>query len=179
MAKQALQSAQNALDSHSPSKEFEKLGMYSDQGFANGLKKFSNVVNSASGNVGSAAVNSLRDIISNIVDFVSGSMNVNPTIRPVLDLSSIKAGSKEMSSMFNNQTMSVDGRSSQLVGSIASIKNQQVVPSKTTDTSGQQSKEVNGVRNEFNVASLVVREEADINRIARKLYQLQIARGRG
>ena len=47
-------------------------------------------------------------------------------------------------------------------------------PSISSQNGGEQV-----IHNEFKIASLVVREEADVKRVARQLYQLQLAGDRG
>ena len=90
VAKSALNAAKNVLGISSPSKEFMKLGQFSDEGMALGIKKFSHVVEKSSENVGKAALKSLKMSISNLGEVVSKDIDVNPTITPVLDLTKIK-----------------------------------------------------------------------------------------
>jgi len=96
----ALQAAKDALGIASPSKEFAKLGMYSDIGFANGLEKFAGVVTTSASGIGNSAIDALKSSISNISDIVNGSVDTSPVIRPVLDLSDIKSGGLLVDKMF-------------------------------------------------------------------------------
>lgn len=98
VASNALAAARSAINSHSPSKEFMKLGQYSDEGFAIGLKTYSNKVEKASASVGQSALTSLQNAILKISDVINSDMDAQPTIRPVLDLSAIKAGEKDLHS---------------------------------------------------------------------------------
>lgn len=108
VARSALNSAKSLLGINSPSKEFLKLGRYSNEGFAIGLTKYAKLGERASEGVGKTAMNTLRDTVSNIGNIVSDGMDTDPTIRPVLDLSSIERDSRRISGMFNVPTVSVD-----------------------------------------------------------------------
>lgn len=92
MAAKALSSAKAALDSHSPSREFETLGMYSSQGMANGLVKYTGLVATAASNMGKGAISAMSASISGISDILNSDVNLNPTIRPVLDMTDVSNG---------------------------------------------------------------------------------------
>lgn len=110
LAESALDSAKEALGINSPSKAFAEVGKYSVQGFVNGLNKFSGLASDEAGNVGLSAMDSLRNAVGNIADLVSGNMDMNPTIRPVLDLGSVTSGIGTMDSLFNaSRGITVDG----------------------------------------------------------------------
>jgi hypothetical protein len=82
-----------------------------------------------------------------------------------------------MKSTFSRtQGISVSG-SSDKASSIASSLNKEVFKSNYSPISQNGGEQ--GIHNEFKIGSLVVREEADIKRIARQLYQLQLAGNRG
>ena len=107
--RQALRAAERTLGINSPSKEFAKIGRYSDEGFAVGLKEYSNVVSETAGNVGNDAIDSLRDSIARISDAINGKIDMQPTIRPVLDLSDIDAGASRLNALLNrNQALSIN-----------------------------------------------------------------------
>lgn len=101
LGKSALSAAKKALDSHSPSREFAKLGSFSGEGFVIGLDSYGSKVAKSATNVGTTAVESLGNAISNISDVISGEVDMNPTIRPVLDLSNVQNGSKQLYNMMN------------------------------------------------------------------------------
>ena len=99
----------NILGIHSPSRVFEEVGMYSDKGLANGLSKFAGVVGKSATNVGKTAIESLKTPMSNISDVLSADMDTEPTIRPVLDLSQVQAGSNQLGNLFGQQTVALAG----------------------------------------------------------------------
>ena len=96
LAQGALGAIQNAIDSHSPSRETHKLGSYFGQGFANGIFALLGGVVLAATRVGTGAVTSLRDSLSNMDDALPDSEELVPVVRPVMDLSDIQSKSAEM-----------------------------------------------------------------------------------
>lgn len=108
VASDALAAAQAAIDSHSPSRKFMELGQFADEGFAIGLRNYSKMVSDESYNVGSNAVNSISSAIANVSSLIENGIDSEPTIRPVLDLSNVSAGTHKLSSMLSrNSAMSI------------------------------------------------------------------------
>lgn len=88
----ALSAIRHILGINSPSKEFYKVGMYSDQGLAGGLKSYSGVAQTAAEEVGYSALRSLRSSLTSVNNVIMDSLNTSPVITPVLDLSNITSG---------------------------------------------------------------------------------------
>lgn len=104
----ALNTAKKTLGINSPSKEFATLGMYSDEGFALGLVKFSNRVENSAETVGNRAIRALGGTIARITDIIESDIDTQPTIRPVLDLSNVESGTAMLSNMLSRtQAMSI------------------------------------------------------------------------
>lgn len=101
IAQSALDAAKKALDINSPSKEFFALGSFSTKGFINGLLGYKDKVINAAKSIGNGAINAMSNAISNISDVVNGNIDMNPTIRPVLDLSDIVSGTKSLNSLLS------------------------------------------------------------------------------
>lgn len=94
---------------HSPSTVAAEAGRFIDQGLANGLKKFAGVVGKSATNVGETAMDSLSEAISGVSEMVSNDMDSTPVITPVIDLTEIQNGEKQLSKMFNkDHTISVN-----------------------------------------------------------------------
>lgn len=115
----------DTLGIKSPSKVFAKLGMYSAMGLADGLYKNSGLVKTQAENVGTKAVNGLKNAISKISDVVLANIDVDPTIRPVLDLSSIKKDASLIDSMLTPSIISLDSAYAQASSIAVSQKNNQ------------------------------------------------------
>lgn len=86
-------------DSVKESGQFTKIGEYCASGLANGIFNSSNLVENASTSISNTAIDSMKTVVGRIADIVNGEIQVDPTIRPVLDLSSIEAGTSAMDSM--------------------------------------------------------------------------------
>lgn len=97
----ALSAAKKAIDAHSPSKESYKLGTFFDQGFVNGIISLRNKVYDSSYSVGSYAKNALNRSLMRIADIIDNNIDVNPSIRPVMDLSDIENGAAAIDSLLS------------------------------------------------------------------------------
>lgn len=89
MAKAAYEAAMRELDEHSPSKKFEKVGMYVSEGFANGIEKESKLSEDATTLMARTAVNSAESILSTLNSSLSAKLDSSPVITPVLNMSNI------------------------------------------------------------------------------------------
>ena len=101
IGKAALSAAKKAIDAHSPSKESYKLGTFFDQGFVNGIISLRNKVYDSSYSVGSYAKDALNRSLMRIADIIDNNVDVNPSIRPVMDLSDIENGAAAIDSLLS------------------------------------------------------------------------------
>ena len=104
MARAALNAAQEELDINSPSRAFAELGRYSDLGLARGFTEYSDDVDSAATGVANNALNSMRAVVGHIADIINGDLQVDPTIKPVVDLSDVEAGASAVGSIFGGRS---------------------------------------------------------------------------
>lgn len=100
MAKKAAEAAEDELDEHSPSKRFYGIGSYAVQGFVNALDDYASKAKASSANMAASAVNGLTNAMSKVVDFIEGKLDVEPIIRPVLDLTNVKESMSNLNVMF-------------------------------------------------------------------------------
>lgn len=111
MANAAYNAAMRELQSDSPSKLFKKVGSYVPLGFARGIESGESNVESSIAVMTKSAVDNTTKAISKIVDAFDSDVDTQPRIRPVLDLSNLEQGTKQINSMFsNNQAMSISAR---------------------------------------------------------------------
>ena len=120
MGRAAANAAKRAIDSHSPSKVFKKIGSYVPQGFAIGIGMYSDMVKKSTSNMADTAITGTRGAIAKISDAFSSDMDTQPTIRPVVDLDEVYDGAKAINNAFG-LSPSVGVLSS--VGSINSMMN--------------------------------------------------------
>ena len=105
VASKALAAAKDFLGIASPSKEFAKIGMYSDRGFAEGIASHSGVVSDATAAIGNTALDELRKVMAEIAKRLEadGTLDLVPTITPVLDLSNVKNGADSIKKLFGDE----------------------------------------------------------------------------
>lgn len=92
----------------SPAKAFIEVAGYSVLGLVKGFQAMSSVAEKSAADVGDASVESLRQSLSGFSDLIVGSVKINPTITPVLDLSSVKKDSGQLGNMLAVRPISVD-----------------------------------------------------------------------
>lgn len=108
MAEAAVKAAREALKINSPSKVFKKIGSGIPEGFAMGIGMFGGDIKDSIDGMASTAIKSTNSTMSIILDALSGDMNAQPTIRPVVDLSDVKTGAAAVNGMFDGiQTVGV------------------------------------------------------------------------
>ena len=96
MADAAYQAAKNELDINSPSKKFRKMAACVPEGFAQGIDRMSGLVRNSAIDMAKVALNSTESALSKIGDIASGSDTITPTIRPVVDMSSVRTSNLEI-----------------------------------------------------------------------------------
>ena len=119
----AIQAAKNLLGIHSPSKVFAEMGRFVDEGFIVGLQSFAGKVAHATEDVGRGAMDAMSNAISGAAGIIDSDVG-GPVIRPVLDLSQIRAGSGTISGLFGQQTVALNGVLGGNIGAIAGLTSQ-------------------------------------------------------
>ena len=112
VAAAAAAAAEAALDENSPSKVGYGIGKFFSVGFANGIVAYRDNLYKAGTDVADSAKTGLGDAVAKIKDIMDGDMDMNPTIRPVLDLSEIQNGANQLNGLFANQQLAFSGISS-------------------------------------------------------------------
>ena len=103
VARSAYTAAMNALEIHSPSKAFTRLGMYADMGLANGFTKFAYTAIGAAKDLGGNSVKALSRTLSQVNKVINGEVELNPTIRPVLDLTDVESKSRRLNTILSRE----------------------------------------------------------------------------
>lgn len=99
MGLSVIDAVKTALQINSPSKVFEDLGYYSDAGLATGFVKYGTVVREAAAESALGAVDEFTGVFGQLADLIDGRIDLDPTIRPVLDLSNLTYGSDQINSL--------------------------------------------------------------------------------
>lgn len=100
----------------SPSRRLRELGEYAGEGFVNGLDEYDDAAYDSGATVAENAVTGLAKTIGGIWDAIPDNMNLNPTVRPILDLSEIQNGAGQLNGLFSGQTLALAGANASFSG---------------------------------------------------------------
>lgn len=113
MALAGVEAVKSTLKINSPSRVFRELGNFTGLGFVTGLADYAEKSYAAGANVAEYAADGLSNAMSITAELLSGDMDAQPTIRPVLDLSDVMRGADELNSLFYPQrTIGLAGQAS-------------------------------------------------------------------
>ena len=104
LAKAAIRAAKRELDINSPSRVFREIGMGVPEGFALGVEKYSGLVDDSIVEMTDSAVNSVGSTISRLADVINTDIDAQPTIRPILDLTDVRAGASTIGNLFDTNS---------------------------------------------------------------------------
>lgn len=111
MANEAARATRAAAMVESPSRVFMEIGDYLGQGLVIGMENEQKAIYNAGYALGDSAYDGIKSTISTLGDVLSSDLDVNPTIRPVLDLSDVRSGADSINGMFGSLvSMDVLGR---------------------------------------------------------------------
>lgn len=99
----AIDWVRNLLGINSPSRVFREIGRYCMDGMAIGIEKNGQTPIRSAANNARNIVKTFSDAISNISDEIDTSMDFNPTITPIIDLSDVDKGVNSIDSMLGEQ----------------------------------------------------------------------------
>ena len=149
MASEASKAARSSLDINSPSKVFYKIGGFAGQGFVNALVDYSEASYDAGSNIGLSAREGLSRAIYKATEIVSNGIDNVPTIRPVLDLSAVRAGANEIGGILGmDHAIGFSGN----LGAITTMmaQNQNGNSSDVVDAINRLGKKLNNLGNTYN-----------------------------
>lgn len=113
MALASVEAVKSTLKINSPSRVFRELGNFTGLGFVTGLADYAKKSYAAGANMAEYAADGLSNAMSITAELLSGDMDAQPTIRPVLDLSDVMRGADELNSLFYPQrTIGLAGQAS-------------------------------------------------------------------
>jgi tape measure domain-containing protein len=107
IAQAMIKSIKKALGIKSPSREFMKVGGFSAEGLAVGLKQSSAIAEKAAEEVGHDTIQSLRKSISGLSSMVTDNLDLNPTIKPILDLTDVQKNAASLQTLLPDGSLSV------------------------------------------------------------------------
>ena len=101
LGQKAVQGEKDGQKSKSPSKLTTQAGRWLGEGLVVGIKQMGQSVYRAGYNMGESATDAISSSIALIAAAVDSDMDVQPTIRPVMDLSEVKTGAAAIGSLMN------------------------------------------------------------------------------
>lgn len=108
MARAAAAAAEAELQINSPSKVGYRIGGFFGMGFVNSLIDYADKSYDAGTSIASSAKEGLRNAVSKIGEFIEDGIDAQPTIRPILDLSSVSEGAGKLSALLSrSQAMKI------------------------------------------------------------------------
>ena len=108
VAQAAIDSMNQTLDAHSPSRKMIQSGEWGGEGFTIGLLNLVSSAKNAGSELATSAMDSVKEAISRARDTLENTSEVQPTIRPVVDLSDVSSKAREIGRTFSaNRRFSV------------------------------------------------------------------------
>lgn len=137
----ASSGVRDSLDIHSPSRVMASIGRFLVQGFANGITDNASVAENS-------ITSMMNSAISGIQNAIDGDQNTDIVIRPVMDLSDVRAGSQSISSLMSN----INGSSARVSvsGSLASSIQSSINRKSLRDSEIQNGQTINNAGDTYN-----------------------------
>ena len=110
VAYKALKKVRETLDEHSPSRITRSFGRFFDLGFAYGIRDNTEIVEDEAENMAAGSIGAIQTAINQLSGLLDGTIDVNPTITPTLDLSEVNAKSSALANMFNGRQIAVQAQ---------------------------------------------------------------------
>ena len=113
LAKSVADELKKALKINSPSKVTIPMGSSIDEGLAVGIAGNTSFFTTAIKDLVPLITSGLSKAIGGVASMVNDTIDLNPTIRPVMDLSDIIAGNKQIGDLFDNSKLNVSTSANQ------------------------------------------------------------------
>ena len=173
LAEGVLEKVREVFDEHSPSKEANEIGRYFDKGLVDGFRDGGSETTRAAKEMALDALYGVKDTLLALSTLIADGIDVDPVIRPVVDLSGVTAGAQAIGGMLGgSQTIPVD-TSARLAGSAARAASASAAARRGTEVHARPNApqpagdQVNVTGNTF-----VIRDEQDIYSLASEIASL-------
>lgn len=98
----AVRGEKDGQKSHSPSKLTIQAGKWLGEGLIIGMSSMESKTYNAGKSMGETAFDSIRSALSGMNDIIDSDIDTTPTIRPVLDLTNVKAATGKLNGLFTD-----------------------------------------------------------------------------
>lgn len=127
MARAAAAAAEAELDINSPSKVGYRIGGFFGLGFVDAIADYTENSYEAGTAIAASAKEGLRNAVSKIGEYIEDGIDAQPTIRPVLDLSQVRAGASKLTALLSrDQALSISAGMNRETG--AAVQNGESTP---------------------------------------------------
>jgi hypothetical protein len=150
LGKKAIAAIKGAIDSNSPSKESRKLGTYLSQGFALGISDLGYLSQRSASEIGVQALDAMKETIRRSGEGLDGNMDITPTIRPVLDLTSVRKESSNIAGMLTLPALDIMGTYQTAAAVKASQREQERIDAENYGDGGDGTDGASIVYNQYN-----------------------------
>ena len=132
VAQQITKITMGVFAEKSPSRVFMQIGRYLDEGLAIGINDSSDAATNSASNMANSVIGNVKNAISMAGDLFSANADVQPTIKPIVDLSEVRSGANAISGIFGSGPSvgvmaNVNAISSSMNGRIQNGNNSEVV----------------------------------------------------
>lgn len=161
LGRKVISKLKKVLDIHSPSREAIDIARLFDLGLIKGLVKYSRGVEDASESIGNTMLSNITKAISGASNAIQNGVDNMPVIRPVIDLSDVRAGVNSISGMFDNRYELATN-----VGSISAMMNAKSIHATNDDVVsaiGKLRKDISNIQgNTYNVNGITYDDGSNI-----------------
>ena len=179
MALAALRAAKKALDEHSPSKAFYKVGAFGGEGFVNSLNDYESKAYDAGYDMATSAKDGLAKASEYISRVFGDDLGTQPTITPIVDLSEVRASTKDILSMLNLDSSVGIVPNVKAISTIMNRKNQNGANDDVVDAIGKLRKDIGNVNNTtYSINGITYNSDSDVGEAIETLVRAIRIEGR-
>lgn len=145
----AVRGEKDGQKSHSPSKLTIQAGKWLGEGLIIGMNAMESKTYGAGKSMGETAFDSIRSALSGMNDLIDSDMDTTPTIRPVLDLTNVKATAGKLNGLFTDPAFTPLANL-RAIGNISARNNQNGNSDEVVRAINRLGKSLNNVGNTYN-----------------------------
>lgn len=145
----AVRGEKDGQKSHSPSKLTIQAGKWLGEGLIIGMNAMESKAYGAGKSMGETAFDSIRSALSGMNDIIDSDMDTTPTIRPVLDLTNVKATAGKLNGLFTDPAFTPLANL-RAIGNISARNNQNGNSDEVVRAINRLGKSLNNVGNTYN-----------------------------
>ena len=172
LANSLAAACRNALNINSPSRVFRDIGYGIPEGLAIGIDKLSGLATDSAVAMADSSVEGVKSSISRIADVINGDIDTQPTIRPVLDLSDVKAGARSIGGLFGSGVSIGANSNINAIASVMARRNQNGTNSDVVSAINKLSKSMDGAKGDtYNFGNWSFNEDSNVEAAVKELVR--------